>query len=519
MRRRTIGLLFAFMLLLLTSCGTQETPPATDSSSFDIKEVTFSVASVRLSESEHTKLGFFTLNKAMETTERKGVTYAFELKISLEERAACIQATEAILRKIGLDKPVQIHIYTTATYDDTYIKENAVFTHLQDWNSPEYISSLLYGLFGEYCNYGMIYGYANYLCGELYDVALDTCGVDWIYKGDINSLDLNLLCFRPEFVAEEDIRNVKKLANTFVADYIAANGEAELHRLLEISGDVEKVSDFVGILADFYASRNIDYTPAEILYRLGGKDFDYIVRSRYAVMYIEKDWRDANMDLCPFTYEGFLHQNYCDTKQFFTINTVQMGQYQALFDLESYDNDLIIYFSNTATQASAYMPQIHAIGLKNTASFMHEYIHALTVEDSIQEAWAIEGFARYYCYRYDYYGNAMSNADYNSIPDTERYRYIYEYKNNIGRDIDVSQDIEELLHIATYVYGYDSPNDGDGYTPGASFIGYLISRFGEEKVIEIICVTHDFGEFSYSELVADWRTFLEENYVEYSKYE
>lgn len=520
MKRQNIFAMIVLSLLMLSlsSCYEQTELPcteATQADAFDIHDVVFHKTSVVLAEAEDSLGSSYSLKKDMEMTQRSGVTYAFESKISPEDRAACIQTTETILEKIGAEKNIQIYIYTTGAYHDTFIKENAVYTYLQDWNEPEYISALLYGLFGEYCNYGMIFGYANYLCKELYNVPMDVCEAGWTYQGNLNALDLNLLCFRSEFTAEEDIRNIELIANTFVVDYISANGAEAFHRLLEISADAQQASDFADVLAGFYGSWNIDYMPTDVLYRLGGKSYDYIVKCKYAVMYIEPDWSDANMDLCPYTYEGFLHQNYADIRQFFAINAEQMGEYQELFSLNSYDNDLNIYFSNTAAKASTYMPLIHAICVRNTGSITHEYIHALTMDSIIQEAWAIEGFARYFSYFHDYYGNAMSNVDYNSVEDTARYHYIHEYKNSVGRDIDVSKDYAQLQHIAAYVYGYDDPNDGDGYTAGASFIGYLISRFGEEKVIQSICRTHDFGEYTYSQLVADWQVFLEENYSAY----
>ena len=63
----------------------------------------------------------------------------------------------------------------------------------------------------------------------------------------------------------------------------------------------------------------------------------------------------------------------------------------------------------------------------------------------------------------------------------------------------------------------DDPNDGGGYAPGASFIGYLISRFGEEKVIDILLKSHDFGEYTYEEMVSDWNTYINETYGEYTR--
>lgn len=518
MRRIWSVLLFMCVLFTLSSCGSRDSAPATEPPLFDIGTAVFTSERVTLCEAEDALGAPYALNKELEITEHNGTVYGFEPKVSMEDRERCIRETESILRKISTDRKIQINIYALGTYDSTFIGEGTVYTYYQDWNTPEYVSALLCGLFGEYCHYGTVYGYANYLCAELYDVPFEVCGDDWTYGGDRNALDLNLLCFRPEFVSGEDIQSITRLSNTFVSEYVEANGVSGLHELLKMSADPNTVSGFNSVLSDFYAGRNIDHSPTELLYRLGGRGYDYIVKCGYAVMYIEKDWFDANMDLCPYTYEGFLHRSYADTRQFFTINVAQMEQYRALFALESYDDSLDIFFSNQRGNTSYYEAPLHAICLQNTGSFMHEYIHALTWGHLELEQWTHEGLAEYFCHKYDYYGNAMSSVGYNSLPeDRSRFRYVHEYKEKLGRDIDMAVDFAKLMHIATYANNYDDPNDGDGYEPGASFIGYLISRFGEEKVIEIICKTHDFGEYTYEELVSDWQSFIQENYSGYTK--
>lgn len=523
MNTRYLAVLILGLTLLLMACGAQSdttapqlTEPTTvPPTTISMEEISFHRETVSLIEAKDGLGSAYAANKDMELTQYQGTTYAFEPSISLEDRRQCIQATKTILDKIGLEGSIQINIYATGSYAYTFVDAGMVHTHVQDWQSLDYTVAVLYGIFGEYCNYGIIYGYANYLLAEIYGVPFDTLSGSWGYAGNVDALDLNLLCFRNEFVDAESIASIRAIANTFVADYIESNAEADFLELLRSSGDVDAVDTFVQVLAQFYAAKGIAHTPTDILYRLGGKSYDFIVKCPYAVMYIEKDWTDANKDLCPYTYDNFLHNNYSDTKQFFSINIRQMEQYQELFALDSYNHDLKIYFTNY--NYSYYNGIRHAIGLANTASFMHEYIHALTLLSSLLEDWARDGFARYYSYRYDYYGIAMSTVDYNSVPNTAKTQWVYEYKQNIGRDIDVEIDFAEMKHIATYVNGYTDPNDGGGYTAGASFVAYLISRLGEEKVIEIICKTHDFGEYTYEELVCDWQTFLQENYSGYTK--
>ncbi len=488
-----------------------------DTQSTEIK-VSYTTEGVTFTEAKNGLGAVYGNNKNMEVAVLQNVTYAFEKEISENDRTNCIRSTKRIIEKISPDKSIRINIYTRSTYDHLFIDGCTVYTHVQDWQNIDYICAVLYGIFGEYCNYGLIYGYADYLCSAVYGTKPSIYSDEWGYKGDVDALDLSLLNFRPEFSDEDTLTAIRKIACTFVNDYIEKNGIAEFQRLLSDSGTLDNCKAFAEALTDFYSNNGLRHTVSKVLYRQGGCTYDYIVKCHGAVMYIEKDWSDENKDLCPYTYDGFLHKNYKDSKQFFEINIAQMEQYKNLFSLDSYNDSLRIFFTDySGANYSYYNASIHSIALRNTGSLMHEYIHSITYGSTILQLWANEGLARYFQYKFDYYGNAMNNVDLNGLPDTPRYKYINEYKANVGRDIDISEDHVILQHLATWANGYADPNDGGGYASGASFIGYLISRFGENEIIELICKTHDFGEHSYEELVLQWQTYIEENYSEYTK--
>lgn len=509
MKKALLCALTVCTLFLSAACGTQTDAPS-PLPSVDISTVSFAKTQVMLSEG-HDSIGApFGLKKALEVCEYEGVTYGFEPQIPCEERAECIRVTNAVLDRIGVGKGIQINVYAAETYGSTFTEKGTVYTCVQDWRAPEYTVSLLYGLLGDYCHYGALYGYAGHLGGELFGRAFPLCEE---VNGTGNFLDLNLLCFRTEFVSADEAEKAKLLANTFVRRYMEAHGEAEFLRLAKESGTLQGTEEFRKALSGFYGTIGVAYTPTDILYRPGGQGYEYIVKCPYAVMYVETDWVDKNKDMCPYTYDNFLHENYGDVKQYFTVNIGEFGQYRELFGLYPYNDDLNIYFTNHYGQSSYYLAQTHSVVAQNTASLGHEYIHSLTNDRSIMELWAGEGFARYFSYYYNYYGNAMSTVDLN----TTDLKYVQEFRAALGRDIDMNTDFAEVYHLMAWCSSYDDPNDGNGYVAGASFIDYLISRLGEEKTLEIICVTHDFGEWSYEELVADWQAFLSENYGQYTQ--
>lgn len=507
---RKFIVIFLSLLCILSLCAcAEETPEPTE---LDISAVTFTQEQVRLGESEYTDGAAYGLLKNMDVTVRGNVSFAFEPSISMETRAKCIQTTEQLLFRLNADTPLKLNIYTQRTYGATFVESGAVYTCEQDWLSPEYTATVLLGIYGEYCNFGAVTGYANYLAADMTGLAVPKWENEPALSGDLAYLDLNLLCFRTEFVSVEEAEQAKLTANTFVDTYIREHGEEAFRELLKHSGDPETVRLFRDALDGFYSQNGISHTPSEILYRHGGKGYDYIVKSPYAQMYVEINWSDVNRDLCPYTYENFLHENYRDVRQYFTVTSGEFQAFQQLFDLGPYTSP-DVHYTNQHANTSFYNAPLNTIHLLNTASLSHEYIHALTYERCIQELWAGEGLAEYFDSYYNYYGNAMSNVDYNTVD----MKCIQEFRENLGRDIDFATDYREIWHILTYANSLDHPNDGNGYIPGASFIDYLVRRFGEEKTIEIICVTHDFGEFTFEELVADWQAFIQENYSGYTK--
>lgn len=503
-KKNIVLIMLLCFTLVFSSCHSDSAP-----------ELVFITENVILREPNNA----FVKSSDMELASVDGVTYAFEQAISADDRMDCIEKTQSVLDRIELKKEIHIYIYTSDTYDRAYISDGAIYTSVQSWESPEYISYLLLGLFGEYCNYGAIYGYATFLYGQLNESTADKNEFVWDSEMDCSALDLNILCFDETFVSQKEIENVRNISAAFVSDYINAYGIREFHELLKNSGNAEGADLFGKELSHFYSMNHVDYIPSNVLYSFGGRSYNYIVRCQYATFFVANGWYDKNNEQNPLTYENFLHQNYRDVKKFFEIHSEQMGKYQSLFGLEPYNNDLKVYFSNDKrlSQDSLYQQRTHSIYLKNVDSLMHEYIHSITVENTpAKSSWTIEGVARYFSYKYDYYGIAMLNFDYNVSSSNEELLYVREYKEKIGRDINMEIDFTEIENIAVYSRSYTDPNGS--YVAGSSFVAYMVSQFGEDEVIDMIFSEYGVEDSLYTELVDGWVSYIDTNYADYSKY-
>ena len=491
------------LMVLLTSCAVNP----------DIQETTTPLERTYISAdvtySEPTAQYAFRLN--MDSTETELAKYFFESSIDDKEREACIEATEKVLSIQTAENTIpEIYIFSQDRYDSKLISNHKLYSSLQEWESAEYIADVLLAVYGETAHYGTVFGYAHYLA-KSYNWNSYDGKFSIPFVSDI--MDLNYLCFDEAFATSDDVAAAKGIACAFVDAYINQHGEQALQQLLSTP------SKSINALAAYYTENGVSYTPSSVQYGYGGKKYDYLVYSDYGTFYIGKDWVDMCAEQNPLITDGFLHSNYAETKAFFETNLKQMKQYQDLFNLGDYNNDLDIVFSNpiSASKYSFYQTVIHRIYLYNVDSLMHEYIHSLTTTNTSMAMWKDEGFARYFSYYYDFYGMPFLNQDYNNTPDTPTTKYVHEFLDAINRPIDMAKDYRELENVAVYYFGFANPNEN--YLTGSSFVQYLVKQYGEEAVINSIYGNGDPLPKTYAELVKEWNDYIESEYSEYSKYE
>ena len=464
----------------------------------------------------------YQFRKDMDVVVINGVTFAFEKSIAMLERRDCIKKTGEILQIIGRPNGLEIYIYKPDTFNSTYVSGSAVYTHSQDYEGVDYISSVLLGVFGEYCNYGMTCGYAacigNYLWETPIDLTVSKIDSSWEY------FDLNYLCFNEDFVNKEDIEIAKEISNRFVWEYISSNGADAFEKLLSYSGDVYECKQFNEILYAYYASQDIDANISPILYKFGGKGNQYIAECKYATFCVPYEFDDLLNVFYQEVYDGFLNKDYKKTDEFFRVNSNQMEESQRLFGLEQYENDLYIIFQNAygnihfGTKYYKYGDGNRCVIAPIIASLTHVYMYSLIEplyenENAIGDSWAISGLLKYFSWKYDFYGCIMYYEDYASTV------YGKMYSEKVGRPLDLSTDFGVISDMITYLSGQKiDPN----FSPatGASFIHYLVKTYGEQETIDYILVNCDLSTLtdkSFDEVVADWKEYLKNNYSEYKE--
>ena len=476
--------------------------------------------------------GGLDLRKDVEKTQTDYAVYYFELPIDEKERNACIAATDRMLSCIDAALPdLEIVVLRQESYNGVSISGSRLYLSPQPWNSVDYLAKVLLAGYGEWGNYGLAYGYANYLCkkagadgGAAYPGGHERGS--FVPMSAPELYDLNLLCFNEKFVSPKDVEAAKNNACLFVYDYLTSHSEEEYLGLLTASGTAEGIAQANEALETFYVECGVTCSLTEIRYQYGGAAADYGAACEYARFYIYRDWQDKFWEKCARVSENFLHEDYGEVREFFECNVHQMQQYQELFGFDSYNNDLSVFFKNhkVVSTTSFYDGFKHTVQLESVTSLMHEYIHSAMFghnewqpddwdQSGWEHNWKVEGFARYFSYKYNLYMTEMinENVDYSIT-------WVQEYSDAVGRDIDVQIDSRQVEDLPVYFSGETDPDTS--YESGASFIGYLADQYGEQAVIAYVCSDNEYNaewNKSYDELVREWRKYIKDRYSQYSK--
>ena len=462
--------------------------------------------------------------KDLEKTRTDYASYYFEAAVSEEERNACIETTDRMLSCIDAALPVfEVVVLEPKESYGVAVTANRLFLPVQQWDSVDYLAKVLLSGYGEWGNYGLAYGYADYIYRK---AGLEGEGIS-AEEGDGDSFlpmsapelyDLNLLCFEERFCSAEDVEAAKNNACLFVREYLSSHSEEEFLELLASSGTLEDAAGAGEALEGFYAEKGVECSLSSIRYQYGGLTLDYAAACEYAYFHVTRDWQDPCWEHFPMVSVNYLHEDYGEVRDFFESSERQMGQYQELFGFDSYNNSLFIRmeeYNNNTTIGGIYLGGEHIIWLISVKSLMHEYVHSLMYGrfQDWKTGWKVEGVAHYFnrkysIYAHDYFNEYTNNGEYIVGKEKER---ISKYIDFIGRPIDMKTDFQDLDDLWVYYDGLKNPNAS--YNAGSSFVGYLVEQYGEQEAIAYIISDNEYNaewDKSYDELVQDWNQYIEE---------
>lgn len=385
-----------------------------------------------------------------EYTKYEGVTYYFQAEeYDKSQRSTIIANVDKVLQILKLTNeqniPKEFSIYFGSALKTQGIYGNVFYTTAYE-DTIENIIPLLQGIYREYANYGILYGYANFLLKELGIETKSICTKEEIANYLIQQddkmvsgiLDLNLPFFE-QIYADKKINDISKsIAVLFVEDMIQTYGMEEIHTMLTSSYSLDTSFDnmFCNRINEWletelkmeYDSKNeageitptaciheqVTNTECDCLFYRMKKPYTYAIRfeKNYAFdcenypyilhtvstkSYIHKDMQTLWYESETMQSEKFDYLKIMQYFQFLETNIEIAKQYLSQW-LDIEDNRVTMQFFMPNAYENIAKSQYH-FG-RHTASVVllqlgyHEYIHHLTSK-YYPESWLVEGLAVY----------------------------------------------------------------------------------------------------------------------------
>lgn len=452
-------------------------------------------------------------------TETDQACYQFDPEVPEEDRDKCVFYADAILSRLGLaEKPA---LMVLDSYEGAWTDGETLYLGARDFSSKDFFAELIVEAYGGYANYGGAYGYGAWLSQqEGWEEVLRFPRVS-VTASDAR--DMNLLCFRDDFVTRQEVETNKEIARQFAADCIDEMGEAEYLQLLQCSGDVAGAGQFRDALERWYGSYDIDYTPTDILYGIGGEYHDYLVRCFYGTFYLPKAWE--NRHFSSLAKDGnFLHESYCDVKLYFETAASQMAYIQNMFGVHEDTSDITVEFllsgtGGTWAARNQIMLHYHAYIPRSYINMML-YRHTMLRDGRMNYNWLYHGIGEYLA--------QMGPSEYEDAVllysvnhENRAYSTMEGDWYSIWQEVTKGETDPDILwrtrwDLIAYYYDRELHNGGYGQI---SFTAYLAEQIGIETLWDYLLQTENpCPDIDFARYRTQWEAYLDETYGEYPTY-
>ncbi len=497
-----------------------------------------------------------------EYVEYEGIAYYFEAdKYDNNQRREVIADVSRVLGILQTDEnvlPDKFSVYFGEGLNQQGVYGKAFYDTAFD-SSLDDIIILLQGIYGEYANYGLIYGYADYMMKQLKLKPLECYGSEVVaeYLNSMDAvtiseiLDLNMPLFKEAYADEELSKISRSIAVSFVEYLIREYGAAELNSLLISSYALDtsfdkaycnRINEWAMNVLGLECNKE-PYSYAIRFERNVGMDrekYPYIVHSASTISYINSymqvlwfESKTMGAELFDYhkmvVYFNYLEEDIEVAKEYlspwFDIKADRLkmffympGEYDVIYK-SGYNS-----FNNTATIVSL-------------SSGLHEYVHYLTARDDGKE-WMVEGLAVYMdIYQQNGRSSLVSETpqwvycagDYEVIRNgagaeeeeyTKAYNAYVNLTQNDTSEENIKYDLEAFYERAAYMeclgyegYGIHGENVQMkmSYERAGSLINYMIKTYGEDKVFEVYkdySLLDEVLGCSYGELLDAWELDL-----------
>ncbi len=448
----------------------------------------------------------------------------FDVAINSIERDEMLKS---ILEMIELFPNSKGTSYIIGNQIGNYIDDNIIHLNALDfYNDNNYFCFTLLLYYGEMSNYGLIYGYSQYLLNQTSEIANQDI-IDITVTNEY-LFDLSWPLFLSEYVTEDISDATRSISTMFVSYLIETQGEVAFIEFLVQSGtfDIQFNLNFSTYLTQWLSSINVQYTviPIEEIIRYS------TVSSQYPVMIetINSKYYFCEGYLGTGIYDVTL-SNYQEVKEYIETTESQMAMVRDFVDndlsIDLYGKIPIFHVLrvNSSDDGGTYQGngENSKIIVKYIGATLHEYVHYATIGTKYSEASAeiraylSEGIASYMTCLYDEYGIETFYSEYlifiKSTPD-DFVNFIPNYESYLDRN---EMEFNTLDYIDCYVYTFGEETTYPNYYTSMSFIRYLIDNYGIELFWKYFGEVDTFDNLygqNRSSMMDDWYSSIIEKF-------
>jgi hypothetical protein len=461
---------------------------------------------------------------------------SFDIEIEQSQKETMLDAIMEAQNILSIDETMT---YRISDSFGNWIDDDIIYLNATDfYTDNNYICFTLLKHFGEETNYGLLYGYSQYLQNT--NIQLDYQALADVCISDSYIFDLTWPLFLSDYVTDNILDLVKSISTNFVSYLIETYGEESFQTLLSQSGtfDFQFDSNLASNLNEWLLFMNIDYEviPSSIAIRFTTVSSYYPVMAEtdWAMYHINKDFLIDQLSIASpllTNCNEFVFANYEELKLFLIKIEQQMTKVR-----EYINNDLSvdtygkihIYYNEIyndvdpshpgffyGTDANSGIRLSIAVG-----ATIHEYIHYATIGTMYKDVptefqiYFKEGIAVYLSNLFDADWVSATKLGYeyfleNPAEDADTNSFIVNYRDYLNTnqlDFDIN-DYTDCL-----VYSIKQRNKTPYYYwSSCSFVCYIIDTYGTDKLWNYVGNGNTFENIygkSITDMLSEWNLYL-----------
>lgn len=513
MKKALLVLFLFLMAFLLFGCPENQAAESIPESSEEVVSQSYEYTKVSVWDMEPYSDRLFLSAGAMQTV-IDGNTYEFERSIPEKDRNAFVNAQRALFARIREQTELPVTGYTFRVLEDypcrVSSEDRRAYLNIQTTATWEQSLTTFQMIFGEYTNYGYLYGLGHHLAQQL----------DWetkTYEEKPNyfaeePLLLNLVypCFDEAYTSHGTIRACKALAASLLAQMEEPYAGEEA---------------FLAALKDYASAQGIDFTPTYLRFCYNGTFTPLSVRGNYLNFLFDQSFRWDSDYLLGLLEENWVREVPAMIRTFEEAEG-EIGEICRIFDFAP-ESILPTIFSDSLS-ASGMGEVIEAQGLYYPSTEMiytcsinvlsHEYIHhiydKLATNDD-DASWRTESLAYYFTREHQYQQWLRSNGATANV----------DFRRLTGRNLTDADAFLEYYDVRIYL-------DREKYNPEywigqrscgpevLSFAAYIVRNYGEDIFVKLMLNTRTALPLTGStmeEIIDQWSDYIlyEKEYSEY----